>query len=552
MSYFPTSALQRSELADAAAAAVPNRLAIAEQTNREHPRLLRWNTPAACAEYLQRTRAAMPPADRFGFLTKSDGEAGYTLPNGHRIALDVLALPDGNRIDIISGSNNHPLPAGPSWQVIPPEHWRPSNVYIDGSAWPIFDSGTPGGAQPAKPLVCGMGAFPLLRALAEWGDEMQTNARFIRERLPVKVWRCFLDVEGISHIRGTMPDPWRDAGIDGRASNWSDRFKAALDFAGNAGEQLWCCVYGGRNHFPEAHSRRVFHDRIVQAAQGRWSAIWGFEMMNEYLVNRWELREVQDAGADLRSKIPAGTRLALSSPCLAHALTPDDREATNEEMAAAVNDVAGHGASVLTIHKMRDARSKWADAFAYNGYRPDLPKIDGEPFGDGASAGGDTSDPRLIAADAQRTRDAGYALRIEHPASFCIWMARIPSEYGLRQYRFIKDVPHIEETFRLLQTVYGGGTVQPGQPGVPEMPLPDRGDVMRAIDWLHDFYKAPEGLKRPDGLWKNGRPDTEGIGAWGFDVYLRERQKGKTHDDAIAEVRRQIEASDEWKRKHAA
>ena len=51
-------------------------------------------------------------------------------------------------------------------------------------------------------------------------------------------------------------------------------------------------------------------------------------------------------------------------------------------------------------------------------------------------------------------------------------------------------------------------------------------EMQRAMAWLNDFYKSPEGLRRPDGLWIGGHPDFEGLSVWVFDVYLRHRLKG--------------------------
>lgn len=79
---------------------------------------------------------------------------------------------------------------------------------------------------------------------------------------------------------------------------------------------------------------------------------------------------------------------------------------------------------------------------------------------------------------------------------------------------------------------------------------PGRAEMMRALEVLHEFYKAPEGLQRPQGLWIDGHPDFEGIGTWLFDVYFGQRLAGFPPELAAAEVRRQIEASDEWKTKH--
>jgi hypothetical protein len=78
----------------------------------------------------------------------------------------------------------------------------------------------------------------------------------------------------------------------------------------------------------------------------------------------------------------------------------------------------------------------------------------------------------------------------------------------------------------------------------------DRNDFLAAMERLHAFYKAPEGLQRPNGLSLDGRPDFLGIAAWIFDVYLTCRSSGMSRDDAWTEVVASISQTDEWKGKH--
>ena len=81
-----------------------------------------------------------------------------------------------------------------------------------------------------------------------------------------------------------------------------------------------------------------------------------------------------------------------------------------------------------------------------------------------------------------------------------------------------------------------------------------RGNVLQAAQWLHDYYKSDEGLRRPDGLWRadQKQPDFEALGAWIFDVYLNARVEGKSEEEARKMITDAIQGSDEWKRVHAA
>ena len=79
-----------------------------------------------------------------------------------------------------------------------------------------------------------------------------------------------------------------------------------------------------------------------------------------------------------------------------------------------------------------------------------------------------------------------------------------------------------------------------------------REDIVRAAQWLQQFYQSDEGLRRSDGLWLAGQRqvDAEAIGAWLFDVYLKARIAGQSDDEARRAVSDAIRNTDEWKQAH--
>jgi hypothetical protein len=81
-------------------------------------------------------------------------------------------------------------------------------------------------------------------------------------------------------------------------------------------------------------------------------------------------------------------------------------------------------------------------------------------------------------------------------------------------------------------------------------PALDRNDFLAAMDRLHAFYRAPEGLQRPNGLSVNGSPDFMGIATWIFDVYLTCRSGGLNAEDSWADVVAGITQSAEWQARH--
>lgn len=88
------------------------------------------------------------------------------------------------------------------------------------------------------------------------------------------------------------------------------------------------------------------------------------------------------------------------------------------------------------------------------------------------------------------------------------------------------------------------------RPGFTAVVSFNRAEFLNVLQQLDNFYRAPEGLQRPDGLSINGGPDFLGIAAWVFDIYLNERLSGGSSTVAWQRVVNAIQATAEWKAKH--
>jgi Astacin (Peptidase family M12A) len=77
-----------------------------------------------------------------------------------------------------------------------------------------------------------------------------------------------------------------------------------------------------------------------------------------------------------------------------------------------------------------------------------------------------------------------------------------------------------------------------------------RDEFLDVLTRLDGYYRAPDGLQRPDGLSIGGGPDFLGIAAWVFDVYLNERLRGTSPNAAWQVLENSIRATDEWRSKH--
>lgn len=75
-------------------------------------------------------------------------------------------------------------------------------------------------------------------------------------------------------------------------------------------------------------------------------------------------------------------------------------------------------------------------------------------------------------------------------------------------------------------------------------------EFQRAMRWLDGYYRAADGLQRPQGIWIDGRPDYEAISVWIMDVYLGHRLSGDSEEQARQAITDAIRQTDEWRVKH--
>ena len=92
-----------------------------------------FNTHENCARFLWAVcnRATLElPELKLGLLTKNPGENGYTWPNKVRTSHDAVAIPNGERFDLIGSAGDTTIRPSVTWKVVPKEEWRPHNVWI--------------------------------------------------------------------------------------------------------------------------------------------------------------------------------------------------------------------------------------------------------------------------------------------------------------------------------------------------------------------------------------------------------------------------------------
>ena len=103
----------------------------------------------------------------------------------------------------------------------------------------------------------------------------------------------------------------------------------------------------------------------------------------------------------------------------------------------------------------------------------------------------------------------------------------------------------------MLKTHFDYSGVKPIEPIKPVIPHLDREEFFDEMLELDRFYtNKAEGLGRPNGLSKEGKPDFEGLAAWIFDIYLNARLAGKSKTEARTLYMAEIRKSAEWRDRH--
>lgn len=128
---------------------------VPEEVTRVHdqrPELLRANTHASDAAFLYFVCQALGPD--WGLLSKSNGENGYTWPNGVRTSHDAIIHKTTQEVRDIIASAGNGQPTSPAW--IGPQPKRESNTWTPLSAVPAPGGGSlppPPPPPPPKPRV---------------------------------------------------------------------------------------------------------------------------------------------------------------------------------------------------------------------------------------------------------------------------------------------------------------------------------------------------------------------------------------------------------------
>jgi hypothetical protein len=358
---------------------------------------------------------------------------------------------------------------------------------------------------------------------------------------------------GCHHIRAIAnvgedirPNPWAKAGWVYGKPGWKQGITDATNYAFDKfGLQVQWTLMGGRSATPTLSVQEQCARELVSAISPIIHKVKCIDVWNEYEGCGGVIEEMRPLARLLRSLLPANFWIGITSPTGTHAA------ATKESVFAEVEAIYGgdSGANFVPVHWGREPEGQnyWTNGTPIG---TQLPIADNEPMGPDASVR-PMYDANQLAQQFKNSKNAGEIFHQFHSA-VGVWGGEIGDDYAAsnpegKQKRFT-DYNNWTEIVNAFWAVAGNQPVEPPKPPVEEIDMIAIEEFMTEMQALHDFYRADEGLQRPAGI---GAFDKDAIGQWLYNTYVRQREEGKSPEQARKAYQDAIRTSDEWKVKHA-
>jgi hypothetical protein len=318
----------------------------------------------------------------------------------------------------------------------------------------------------------GISCFPLLRVFKDDRPRLTKNLKFVSDR-GVRVLRAFAHLRPNERAAG---DPWEFAGMDYKDPTFRTTLVEASKWVhGEFGFRIAWCLCGSPHVDTERGEERRIVDAVVDPLLPLLATVKYFEQWNEYLVNSpasGDLRaHLRGMARQMRSKLPAGFPIALSSP---NSLMGGHAPAS--EVLAEITAMYGgdSGANLITMHNTRpepiwnpETIKQLLKGTPFESFM----LSSGEPRGPGASAGGDITDPRILGDDYKASIRGGAILDVAHWVPG-IWLGLCgPRWPGENEWPNYWDVPNAEAILDVRAKLAGGTTSTGGGGTIVTKPM---------------------------------------------------------------------------------
>lgn len=411
------------------------------------------STKVGCGRFTEACAVSLHTRDpRWGHLRKNPGQINY---NGHAVDA-VLYLDDvpgqSQAIDIIVKAEVSG--AYPEWQPDIPRYsqgdWlRPTVV-----------------PSVVHTTALGASLFWAMAGFSKYRRQLSMNLAWLRMTLGADFIRAF-GVLGGDLFSGH--DPWEDLATNWRVSDFVAHVRDVTNFVYDEhGLKVAWTLVGGRSQVEMDMDQTMLVERFAEALAPIIGKVQYVEMWNEYLVNRGVRHELRGMARRIKTKMPAGFPIALSSPNSIMGGHAPYQQVYDEVYAMYGGD---SGATLMTLHPTRPEPLWNAGTTPSLG----LPIVIGEPRGPGASAGGDIDSPVLIAADYKSAINSEAAGYVYHTKAG-VWGGHCnpywPAENIVGNIYEHRNSEQIAAALKQLRetgaTIPGGGTGMNPYPSEPE------------------------------------------------------------------------------------
>ncbi len=342
----------------------------------------------------------------------------------------------------------------------------------------------------AAPKITKLGPslFWAIRGFKDYRAQLDANLRWLKDTMNADYVRVFLCLGGdlFTAPDGTKQDPWRDASLPiAEALTLVPTVTNHIDSFGMKTE--WTLI-GGLAQIPSVANQEAMVNEFCRLAVPLKDKIQLVEIMNEYNVNGGNTAMLRSLARIVRAQFGTGFHISLSSPGGTHGSTSADL--VQEEVRRMYEGLPE--ANAITPHYSRPGPDPWKPGVFLGSFAPPF-KYNNEWRGPGASAGGDISDPSILASDYLLSVRAGEEGYTPHSKPG-VWGGHCNPAFAIENvWANWWDVPNAVAIANGFKQIRMGGTSIPDpQPGEPMLqPYPDEPTWWKQYeDKVVGLYKA--------------------------------------------------------------
>jgi hypothetical protein len=311
----------------------------------------------------------------------------------------------------------------------------------------------------------GTSLFWAIEGLRSHQSQLDANLQWVRSTLGADYVRSFVYLGGDQFLApdGSYRDPWEGAATPPANVLFERWVATTTDYVfDHYGLKVHWVLTGSRFPIQSAEARESLVRNVADQLRGREHKVELIEIWNEYTVNGGTADEVCAMSRQLRSLMSPGFPIALSSPTSTHS-DNSSTGAVQAEIARMYQGADYCGANVFTYHASRPA-NVWGPDRILRLLGAGVSRRNSEPRGPGASAGGDVTNPQVLADDYRASIAAGEAGYVFHSLGG-IWGGRANGWPAENRWANIYDAPNAAAIAGRLRALRGAGAgIQPNQP----------------------------------------------------------------------------------------